>query len=99
MSGSVVGTPVHMAPELLAGDYDAAVDVYAFGILFCCWPATTTPPSMSMRSAYCSGEYYCAAEALMSGSVVGTPVHMAPELLAGDYDAAVDVYAFGILFW
>ncbi|XP_048000595.1 dual serine/threonine and tyrosine protein kinase-like isoform X2 [Leguminivora glycinivorella] len=42
---------------------------------------------------------FCAAEALMSGSVVGTPVHMAPELLGGDYDAAVDVYAFGILFW
>ncbi|XP_048486726.1 dual serine/threonine and tyrosine protein kinase [Plutella xylostella] len=42
---------------------------------------------------------FCAAEALMSGSVVGTPVHMAPELLAGDYAAAVDVYAFGILFW
>lgn len=42
---------------------------------------------------------FCAAEALMSGSVVGTPVHMAPELLAGEYDANVDVYAFGILFW
>ncbi|XP_072945855.1 dual serine/threonine and tyrosine protein kinase-like [Epargyreus clarus] len=42
---------------------------------------------------------FCAAEALMSGSVVGTPVHMAPELLLGEYDAAVDVYAFGILFW
>ncbi|XP_069362798.1 dual serine/threonine and tyrosine protein kinase-like isoform X2 [Maniola hyperantus] len=42
---------------------------------------------------------FCAAEALMSGSVVGTPVHMAPELLAGNYHAAVDVYAFGILFW
>ncbi|CAH0403494.1 unnamed protein product [Chilo suppressalis] len=42
---------------------------------------------------------FCAAEALMSGSVVGTPVHMAPELLAGEYDASVDVYAFGILFW
>lgn len=42
---------------------------------------------------------FCAAEALISGSVVGTPVHMAPELLDGDYDAAVDVYAFGILFW
>ncbi|XP_068624701.1 dual serine/threonine and tyrosine protein kinase-like [Battus philenor] len=42
---------------------------------------------------------FCAAEALISGSVVGTPVHMAPELLNGEYDAAVDVYAFGILFW
>lgn len=42
---------------------------------------------------------FCAAEALMSGSVVGTPVHMAPELLNGTYDAAVDIYAFGILFW
>ncbi|XP_026318200.1 dual serine/threonine and tyrosine protein kinase-like isoform X2 [Hyposmocoma kahamanoa] len=42
---------------------------------------------------------FCAAEALISGSVVGTPVHMAPELLQGDYDAAVDVYAFGVLFW
>ncbi|XP_046973973.1 dual serine/threonine and tyrosine protein kinase-like [Vanessa cardui] len=42
---------------------------------------------------------FCAAEALLSGSLVGTPVHMAPELLAGLYRAAVDVYAFGILFW
>ncbi|XP_060807583.1 dual serine/threonine and tyrosine protein kinase [Amyelois transitella] len=42
---------------------------------------------------------FCAAEALISGSVVGTPVHMAPELLNGEYDASVDVYAFGILFW
>ncbi|XP_052753569.1 dual serine/threonine and tyrosine protein kinase-like [Galleria mellonella] len=42
---------------------------------------------------------FCAAEALISGSLVGTPVHMAPELLAGEYDASVDVYAFGILFW
>lgn len=37
--------------------------------------------------------------ALISGSVVGTPVHMAPELLDGEYCAAVDVYAFGVLFW
>ncbi|XP_047540554.1 dual serine/threonine and tyrosine protein kinase-like isoform X1 [Vanessa atalanta] len=42
---------------------------------------------------------FCAAEALLSGSLVGTPVHMAPELLGGLYRAAVDVYAFGILFW
>ncbi|KAF5274541.1 hypothetical protein FQA39_LY07153 [Lamprigera yunnana] len=38
-------------------------------------------------------------EAMMSGSIVGTPVHMAPELLSGHYDSSVDVYAFGILFW
>lgn len=36
---------------------------------------------------------------MMSGSIVGTPVHMAPELLSGRYDSSVDVYAFGILFW
>lgn len=42
---------------------------------------------------------FCIPEAMMSGSVVGTPVHMAPELLSGHYDASVDVYAFGILFW
>lgn len=36
---------------------------------------------------------------MMSGSIVGTPVHMAPELLSGHYDSSVDVYAFGILFW
>lgn len=36
---------------------------------------------------------------MMSGSIVGTPVHMSPELLMGEYDASVDVYAFGILFW
>lgn len=42
---------------------------------------------------------FCITEAMMSGSVVGTPVHMAPELHSGHYDSSVDVYAFGILFW
>jgi len=42
---------------------------------------------------------FCIPEAMMSGSIVGTPVHMAPELLSGQYDSSVDVYAFGILFW
>ena len=36
---------------------------------------------------------------MMSGSLVGTPIHMAPELLSSKYDHTVDVYAFGILFW
>lgn len=36
---------------------------------------------------------------MMSGSIVGTPIHMAPELFSGKYDGSVDVYAFGILFW
>jgi receptor-interacting serine/threonine-protein kinase 5 len=31
--------------------------------------------------------------------VVGTPIHMAPELFSGSYDSSVDVYAFGVLFW
>ena len=35
----------------------------------------------------------------MSGSIVGTPVHMAPEMHSGHYDSSVDVYAFGILLW
>ncbi|PIK55269.1 Dual serine/threonine and tyrosine protein kinase [Apostichopus japonicus] len=38
-------------------------------------------------------------EAMMSGSIVGTPIHMAPELFTGRYDHTVDTYAFGILFW
>lgn len=42
---------------------------------------------------------FCITEAMMSGSIVGTPVHMAPELLSGHYDSSVDVYAFGIMFW
>ncbi|XP_076284659.1 receptor interacting protein kinase 5 isoform X1 [Lasioglossum baleicum] len=42
---------------------------------------------------------FCITTAMMSGSVVGTPVHMAPELLTRHYDSSVDVYAFGILFW
>ena len=36
---------------------------------------------------------------MMSGSLVGTPIHMAPELFTSKYDHTVDVYAFGILFW
>ncbi|XP_015510017.1 dual serine/threonine and tyrosine protein kinase isoform X1 [Neodiprion pinetum] len=42
---------------------------------------------------------FCIPEAMMSGSIVGTPVHMAPELISGHYDSSVDVYAFGVLFW
>lgn len=36
---------------------------------------------------------------MITGSVVGTPIHMAPELFHGNYDYSVDVYAFGVLFW
>ena len=36
---------------------------------------------------------------MMSGSLVGTPIHMSPELFTSKYDHTVDVYAFGILFW
>ena len=36
---------------------------------------------------------------MMTCTIVGTPIHMAPELFGGQYDSAVDIYAFGILFW
>ena len=35
----------------------------------------------------------------MTSSLVGTPMSMAPEMLARNYDKTVDVYAFGILLW
>ena len=35
----------------------------------------------------------------MTCTIVGTPIHMAPELFGGKYDLSVDIYAFGILFW
>ena len=36
---------------------------------------------------------------MISGSIVGTPIHMSPELSRGSYDKTVDTYAFGVLFW
>ena len=36
---------------------------------------------------------------MMTCTIVGTPIHMAPELFGGSYDHSVDIYAFGILFW
>jgi receptor-interacting serine/threonine-protein kinase 5 len=42
---------------------------------------------------------FCKPEAMMSGSIVGTPVHMCPEMFHTKYDSSVDIYAFGILFW
>ena len=42
---------------------------------------------------------FCKPEAMMTHTIVGTPIHMAPELFSGNYDLSVDVYAFGILFW
>ncbi len=35
----------------------------------------------------------------MTCTIVGTPIHIDPELFGGSYDNAVDIYAFGILFW
>lgn len=36
---------------------------------------------------------------MISGSIVGTPVHMSPEMFNSKYDNSVDIYAFGVLFW
>ncbi|KXJ21152.1 dual serine/threonine and tyrosine protein kinase [Exaiptasia diaphana] len=41
----------------------------------------------------------CKPEGLASGSLVGTPIAMAPEMIAQCYSKSVDVYAFGILMW
>ena len=42
---------------------------------------------------------FCRPEALTDGSIVGTPIHMPAEIFNGQYTQAIDIYAFGILFW
>ncbi|THD21804.1 Dual serine/threonine and tyrosine protein kinase [Fasciola hepatica] len=42
---------------------------------------------------------FCKPYAMMGGSILGTPMHMAPEIFEQNYDYSVDIYAFGILFW
>lgn len=42
---------------------------------------------------------FCKPEAMISGSIVGTPIHMCPEMFNSKYDNSVDIYAFGVLFW
>lgn len=42
---------------------------------------------------------FCKPHAMMGGSILGTPMHMAPEIFEQNYDHSVDIYAFGILFW
>lgn len=42
---------------------------------------------------------FCKPDAMLNASIVGTPIHMAPELFTGSYDASVDIYALGILLW
>lgn len=41
----------------------------------------------------------CKPEGLASGSLVGTPTAMAPEMIRQKYTKSVDVYAFGVLMW
>ncbi|KAL3312025.1 hypothetical protein Ciccas_009390 [Cichlidogyrus casuarinus] len=42
---------------------------------------------------------FCKPQSMMSGSILGTPMHMAPEIFGKKYDFSVDIYAFGVLFW
>lgn len=41
----------------------------------------------------------CKPEGLISNSLVGTPMNMAPEMIKQQYDKSIDVYAFGMLLW
>jgi tRNA A-37 threonylcarbamoyl transferase component Bud32 len=38
-------------------------------------------------------------EAYLTMTALGTPLYMAPEVDEGDYDSAVDVYAFGLILY
>ncbi|KER18323.1 hypothetical protein T265_16137, partial [Opisthorchis viverrini] len=42
---------------------------------------------------------FCKPQAMIGGSILGTPLHMAPEILQKKYDYTIDIYAWGILFW
>ena len=50
-SGSIVGTPIHMPPEIFSGNYDQSVDIYAFGILL--WYLLRNSPRLPANFEYC----------------------------------------------
>ncbi|KAG9353108.1 hypothetical protein JZ751_017684 [Albula glossodonta] len=84
MSGSIVGTPIHMAPELFTGQKHIAIETTL---------SECSTPEKEM--AFSLAVFRCIDVAV----VVSGKFPSVRLFFPGKYDNSVDVYAFGILFW
>lgn len=85
MSGSIVGTPIHMAPELFTGTPADKLLDFSFSMKRDLW--------VQHKAAFVGAAFEIIHQWF------NVFLYVVNLLFTGKYDNSVDVYAFGILFW